>query len=241
MADFSTHDHPFTSIDPEDEKFMLHIMERDDVTLICQGLLDTKSIDPSLWTIQNLAASLNQDFFHRFRRFDTKILQDGTEKIFEVDVPYSMKIVDYCRYLEQRANYFKKTKQSPEQPQKEKDDKDRKFVFTNHLGKDHTIDVAVSALYLIDMDIKKLLPELHDDFRSAFRFPSSLPGGRFCMMNKVTPDARPFMGPNCKYSTELLVAITTERNPLPSFFSRGCRFFLPPFHYQFLSPRLQYI
>jgi len=191
MADFSKHYNPSTSIHPEDEQFMLHVMERDDVTLISQGLLDTTAIDPSLWTLQNFGASLNQDFFHRFRRFDTKVLDDGTEKIVEVDVPYSMKIMDYCRYLDQRANYFQC------EPQQQAENKD--FVFTNHMGIEQRVDVGVSALYLIDMDIKKLLPELHDDFRSAFRFPAALPGGRFCMMNKVTPDARPFMGPNCKF------------------------------------------
>jgi len=49
---------------------------------------------------------------------------------------------------------------------------------------------------MIDVDMKRLTPLLNENFLESFELPAVLPGGSHCMMNSVTPDARPFMGPN---------------------------------------------
>ena len=48
----------------------------------------------------------------------------------------------------------------------------------------------------IDFDVQKLTPLLHKNFLDTFKYPEVLPGGDYCMMNSVTPNGRPFMGPN---------------------------------------------
>ena len=70
------------------------------------------------------------------------------------------------------------------------------FVFKDHKGVEHQIHVQKTALYLIDMDVNRLLPDLAANFDSALQYKKILPGGINCMMNKVPASARPHMGPN---------------------------------------------
>jgi len=49
---------------------------------------------------------------------------------------------------------------------------------------------------MIDFDMVKLAPTLHDDFVASFKLKSILPGGSHCMMSGVNSNGRPFMGPN---------------------------------------------
>ena len=66
----------------------------------------------------------------------------------------------------------------------------------DHDGKDHTIDVKKTVLYMIDFDMEKLLPTLKEDFVSSFKLRETMPGGAHCMMHCVNSNGRPFMGPN---------------------------------------------
>jgi len=180
LADFRAHDGP---MDPIDTRFMLEVMERDDLTLISDGLLDMMRLDRKLWTMENIAGTFLDEFYHKFRRFDST-----TNTVVEIDHLHSMRMSDYCAYLEKRAKFLAGIEH--EGPY---------FSFEDHQGKEHKLDVSVSALYCIDLDIKKNLKELYDDFLANFRMLSILPGGHHCLMNKVTEDARPFMGPNCTF------------------------------------------
>ena len=183
LADFRTHAGP---IDPIDERFMLEVMERDDLTLISDGLLEMLHLDRKLWTMENIAGTFLDEFYHKFRRFDSKS-RDGTNIVVEVDNLCSMRMADYCAYLEKRARYLAGAEnEGPD------------FSFEDHERNEHKLDVSVTALYCIDLDIKKNLKEMYDYFLENFRMPSILPGGQYCLMNKVTEDARPFMGPNCR-------------------------------------------
>jgi hypothetical protein len=182
FADFRGHKGP---IDPVDKRFMFEVMERDDLTLISDGLLDIGCLDRKLWNMQNIAGTFLDEFYHKFRRFDS-IKRGGKNVVVEVDNLYSMRMFDYCAYLEKREKFLAGTI-----------DDGADFSFQDHTGKERTLDVSVSTLYCIDLDLKKNLKELYDDFMANFRMASILPGGQYCLMNKVTDDARPFMGPNC--------------------------------------------
>ena len=59
------------------------------------------------------------------------------------------------------------------------------FVFEDHLGKEHSLRVWTSALYMIDVDIMRLMPVLNENFIESFELPAVLPGGSHCMMNSV--------------------------------------------------------
>mmetsp|Transcript_2478 Transcript_2478/g.3628 ORF Transcript_2478/g.3628 Transcript_2478/m.3628 type:complete len:969 (-) Transcript_2478:1192-4098(-) len=172
-------------IELEDERFFLQMLERNDIAVISEGLVSTESLDPELWKLQHMQNSLGKEYYHKFRRFDTSLDQNGFENCKEVDSLLSMKIEDYIEYLNKRQNHLSQKLEDPS------------FTFIDHEGKEKTInDVGISALYMIDMDMIKSLPGLHSNFMKSFRFRDLLPGGSYCMMNKVAPNARPFMGPN---------------------------------------------
>ena len=78
-------------IEREDEIFLLHMMEKDDITVISEGLADT--INPSLWKYDYIDGCIGSEYHHKFRSFI-----EGREK----DGWYSMKFSDYFRYLERR-------------------------------------------------------------------------------------------------------------------------------------------
>jgi hypothetical protein len=58
------------------------------------------------------------------------------------------------------------------------------------------IDVAEDVLYLIDLPIPTLLPELQADLNRNFLLPEALPAGTHCLQQYVAVTGRPFMGPN---------------------------------------------
>jgi len=51
----------------EDEMFLLHMMERDDVTCISDGL--AKGIDPNLYSLETIVNACGDEYFHKFRQF----------------------------------------------------------------------------------------------------------------------------------------------------------------------------
>jgi hypothetical protein len=78
-------------IERADEIFLLHMMEKDDITVISEGLADT--INPSFWEYDYIDDCIGSEYHHKFRSFI-----EGREK----DGWYSMKFSDYFRYLERR-------------------------------------------------------------------------------------------------------------------------------------------
>jgi hypothetical protein len=184
IADFSDGD-----LNLEDTKFLFQMQERDDITIICRGLLDTSSMNPELWDLKYLRDRKGNEFFHKFRRFDRRLDENGFEIYTEMDHLYSMRIKEFVNYCDLRASIVEKKKLNP-------DAEEPLFSFVDHQDVEHTVGVWSSALYMIDMDMGRVLPRLMDNFKESFRLPAVLPGGDNCMMNEVTASARPFMGPN---------------------------------------------
>mmetsp|Transcript_1622 Transcript_1622/g.2385 ORF Transcript_1622/g.2385 Transcript_1622/m.2385 type:complete len:1247 (+) Transcript_1622:125-3865(+) len=185
LADFSPSSSPNADMDPVDERFFLQMLERNDITVVSEGLVSTETLDPGLWKLEHMQHSLGGEYYHKFRRFDTTMDENGFEKCREVDSLLSMKIGNYIDYLNKRQDHLSEKLRDP------------RFTFIDHEGNENNIqDVGISALYMIDMDIIKSLPGLYSNFMESFKIRELLPGGLYCMMNKVTPTARPFMGPN---------------------------------------------
>ena len=173
----------------EDSKFLFEMQERTDITVIARGLLNMSKIDPSMWNLEYLRKCVGREFYHKFRRFDKIVDENGMEAYTEKDNLFSMRFADYVEYCEKRELFIAKGSASF-------DAEEPIFTFEDHLGKIHSVGVGTSALYMIDLDMKRLTPLLNNNFLESFELPSVLPGGSHCMMNSVTPDARPFMGPN---------------------------------------------
>jgi hypothetical protein len=176
VADFSPSDSADGNfaMDPTDEAFFLEMLERDDITVVSEGLVSTSSLHPEFWNLAYFQRVLKEEYYHKFRRFDTFKDDDGFENCVEVDGMYSMKIGNYIQYLEKRQDVVMG-----------KEKEDPSFSFSDHEGREQNIHVGISALYMIDLDISRLLPNLYNNFLEGFRYPEVLPGGTHCMMNSV--------------------------------------------------------
>ncbi len=185
IADFSVGENgtePVVTL--EDSKFLFEMLERSDITVISRGLLNTSKIDPSMWNLEYLRKTVGREFYHKFRRFDRTVDQNGNETYKEIDSLLSMRFEDFVKYCDMRGLFMAKTSAASraEEPI---------FTFEDHLGKIHNIGVGTSALYMIDVDINRLTPLLNNNFLESFELPSVLPGGSHCMMNSVSA--------NCKF------------------------------------------
>lgn len=60
---------PCTEAKREDEMFLLEVMERDDITVVSQGLAD--GIDLSLWTPQFITNCIGSSYHHKICVFKT--------------------------------------------------------------------------------------------------------------------------------------------------------------------------
>jgi hypothetical protein len=167
--------------------------ERDDITVISDGLLRKQDVrEGKCWGRNYMIAASNDTPYHKFRRFDSIDNEDGTKTVKEVDEFLAMKLEPYFAYIDQRAQVVKRLARNEEVPEE-----DRTFRFRDDDLIEHTIeDVSKSVIYLIDLDMPKLLPKTYADFKSSFRLNDILPGGNACLMHLVPRPARNFMGPN---------------------------------------------
>jgi hypothetical protein len=175
LADFSSNtSHPLI-MNPIDEIFFLQMFERTDITVISQGLLDWRRMDPRIWRLPYVCGVLNREFYHKFRRFDTTIdPETGFEQCLEMYLMYSMRMRDYHEYVDRRRIQKNTTEVA-----------DPMFTFLDHEERERTVHVGISALYMIDFDMNKLLPPMYANLQKSFRYPGVLPGGDHCMMNSV--------------------------------------------------------
>ena len=173
----------------EDEAFLLTMMERTDIAVVSEGIFNDKAFVCDL-------ASAEDNWCHQIRNFKSRMMtqQDfdsmrlGTQPLptsndypkmqfkhsEEVNGNIAMKIEDYIRYLHQFNSV--------------QDNKSKNHIFTcskDKGGEMNQFDVTCESLYMIDLDIKKLLPALFEDFEKSCHLPSLLPGGKHCMMNAV--------------------------------------------------------
>jgi len=94
------------------------MMERDDLTVVSEGLAD--ELKPELWNPSFIAGAAGTEYYHKFRKFqrrktntkDTEACGDGAPISSvthdEVDQCVSMKVKDYFRYLDTRRSVLAK-------------------------------------------------------------------------------------------------------------------------------------
>jgi len=194
LADFRT---PATNsgkvvVTCEDEEYLMKMMERDDITVISEGLAD--DFDLSLLGQTYIESRLGTQFHHRvkeFRKTSSRTppcgLQTG-EAIGQWDENgfHSMKFKDYFSYLSLKQQLLNSDYLCAN---------DKMFTYKDSNGKVISIDVTQSVLYLLDLNMK-LLPLAYEKFIHNFKLVNILPGGAHCMMNAVNLNGRPFMGPS---------------------------------------------
>ncbi|KAL3786447.1 hypothetical protein HJC23_011028 [Cyclotella cryptica] len=200
LANFRVHDRK-VCVAHEDEQFLLKMMERDDITVISQGLLD--EINSSLLGREYLEGVVGSRFHHKVKEFK-KTLNKPRDSIptgevndkFEESGWYSMKISDYFEYVDRRLQIQGCNIINAKGLDGCDGNTGKHFDFTNDEGRNISIDPREVVLYMLDLDMVKMLPRAYDKFMRSFKLPSVLPGGLHCMMNAVNLNGRPFMGPN---------------------------------------------
>jgi hypothetical protein len=129
-----------------------------------------------MWDLCYIRNLIGEDIHHKVRRFDKN--KGGVFQ--EIDGFLGMTVSDYISYLE--ATYESSLHGGESnftvQPFDKNGEKKDKIK----------LDVRSTALYMLDLDMVKLLPRLHDNFMETFKITSVLPGGAHCMMNAVSQD-----------------------------------------------------
>jgi hypothetical protein len=166
----------------DDLDFVLQLMERDDVTLISEGLLDS-GMDI---TIDGIVNEFRTSFYHKFKRFERR--HDGTmEERGEGFL--SMKMEDFQSYLSMRSKCLENLNEL------------KGFKFVDNAGITHSIaDVTTTSLYLLDLYMPRYTHRMFDEFKLEFKLSSCLPGGRHCMTSSLPEDSRRALGPNAYIS-----------------------------------------
>jgi hypothetical protein len=168
LADFSVS----KILDATDEKFLLLMMERDDVTVVSTGIVSSPGLNPEKWSVRYISNVLNDQYLHKIRRFD--IVVDGDlRSCYECDTMLCMRAVDYNRYIVQRERVM------------ENPTTNKHMEYVDSKGTTLFLNVETCLLYIIDLDIGRMLPDRYADFKTHMRLPEVLPGGSHCMMSAV--------------------------------------------------------
>lgn len=76
----------------EDEEFLLKMYERDDITVVSDGLFS--GLDPDKWTLDYIRRVAGDQYYHRFRRFDIVKEEEAKGKKKPPRKPYGSKNSD---------------------------------------------------------------------------------------------------------------------------------------------------
>jgi hypothetical protein len=150
-----------------EKRFFGQMMQRDDITVVSEGLIDMNVSDEKFFSY--LRTGFGTEPYHKFKAF---VYDKKTKTFVEQENYVVMYVKDYIRYLEAH----------------EKDHcDDLTFRYRDDNGKEQKfVDVTKIVLYMIDVDMPKYLPMFDRQYKTNFRFKEILPSGEWCMMNKVS-------------------------------------------------------
>jgi hypothetical protein len=171
-------------------------------------------LNPDLWRLSIFEGMVGNEVCHQFRVFTRNVLMLGDvnstqqsyyEYFEEQGHSCSMSMQDYFRYIRQRNDQLKAIKRkalmashpttvtlSPTEEAKFRNDTEECFKYISYSycdspkGSTQTFNCIDTVLYLIDYDLGKLLPVVHDDLMKNFIAPQLLPGSPFCLMHEVS-------------------------------------------------------
>jgi hypothetical protein len=208
LADFTNKKGREGGMTAEDEEFLCQMMERDDITVVTDGLASA-ALD--LFGTEFLCTRLKDEMAHKCKLYETT---SGDSDHQPIDQPrerggfFSMKLGDYGEYLKRRAKY----RANPEGT-------DKMFTFVDGEGDVIEVDTATQSIvsthltddssawisspvarcelqYVLDFPLTDVFPDGHTDFVNKYKFAGCLPGGKHCATRAVSPQGRPELGPN---------------------------------------------
>ena len=161
-----------TSIHWRHKQYIAEIMERDDLTIIMEGLVTNlcrKMAGLGLLRKQLLLDIGNQTY-HNIRRFDRAKVGNFVKYTAKDAAVTSMTGKDY-------VNYLRLIGESPMSP----------FAYRNDDGKKVQLKRAMDvAFYMKDVDMTRHLLKISAAFDSEFKMKEILPGGEWCATNSVS-------------------------------------------------------
>lgn len=167
-----------------DRRFLVECMEYGDLTLITKGL--DRGLNLKMWTWNYVKERLGRFVYHKFKLFRRDPGPITPSTLHREGGWLSMRIQDYDTYLCARKNAVKQ--KSHVEP----------LVLPGIPGLRGplTLNAATDAVYLLDLSLPQLLPELAASLQHESGFAPYLPGGPNCMFRFVPAHGRPFLGPN---------------------------------------------
>ena len=153
-------------VDAKDGKFFVSMMERDDLAVLCSGVL-CDGLEPSLWNLSEIAASLgNKEFHHIFH-----IHGPGNEEGAVNRETCSMVMSKFAEYMQCRNGHARLQGEY--------------FDFKDGLQRPHSVDMGKEYLFMKGLEMKRCLRDTYEDFVESFGLPGILPGREHCMMHSV--------------------------------------------------------
>ena len=132
-----------------DESFLFGMMERDDITVISEGLAD--SLDSSKLSREYIEGCIGNEYHHKYRGFETVSLENGLgnppiEEPKEKPGWYSMKVSDYFQYLDQRQSLKNARLGDSKENESPSSHMNTNFSFTDSNGEGHSVNVDKESL-----------------------------------------------------------------------------------------------
>ena len=152
-----------------DRRFCLAMMERDDISLVLEGLYPDFS---DHFSLDLLEATFQDTSYRKFRIFDRIVYGNPALISYkEREKSFTMQVCEFVTYL--------KMKQSGATG--------GSLDYTDEDGAKKTIaSVKDVTIYMIDVDLTTKMPQLDRHYTGCFRMPEILPGGQMCMTNGVS-------------------------------------------------------
>jgi hypothetical protein len=165
------------------KQYIGQIMERDDVTLIMEGLVSKlfEKMKDLNYLMEQLLLEFGDRIYPNFRRWDR--VKEGSFVSYKAKRSFvvPMRVKDYVKYLQILMG------ENPDSP----------FVYVNGKGKDVIIKRATDYIfYMLDIDMPLHLLRINAAFKSEFKMKEILTGGGWCMTNWIGERLRTMMGPN---------------------------------------------
>jgi len=156
------------------KQYVGSIMERDDVTLIMEGLLSKLCLKMAGLDLlmKQLLTNFGDQMYHNFKRFDRVVGKDEFVNYRAKNTTVTpMKVKDYVRHLNILMG------ESPTSP----------FSYKSEDGQEVKFDNATDVVfYMLDVDMTKHLTTMNATFEKDFKLKEIQPGGSWCMTNSVS-------------------------------------------------------
>jgi hypothetical protein len=175
LGDFSS----VSSIPRDQKNFVAFLLERNDITVICEGLYDpVTDVKPFLRALGDHFGDVPYD---QFRHFTRRSSQDTGFTEYEEEDGYLVLDVktEYFNYLARYvygAHDFDSCTFDLQKPVKT----------TGKTNKSNSVDNNLNqCIYMTDVAMREHFPEFDQKYKDAFKMKDFLPAGNSCLMKQV--------------------------------------------------------